>query len=130
MTEVTCAIIIENCQVLVTQRSQQMPHPLKWEFPGGKVKQGEAAETCIHREIKEELGISLNIERLLPAVEYSYDSHTIKLIPFLCTILEGNMSLTEHISFKWLPFSQLDSLDWLEADVEVVRILKASGVTG
>jgi 8-oxo-dGTP diphosphatase len=130
MTEVTCAIIVKQQLVLVTQRSHQMPHPLKWEFPGGKIKEGETAESCIKREIKEELGVDLIIERPLPYVTYSYDSHTIILIPFLCTLGEGPISLSEHLAFQWLPFSQLDQLDWLEADVEVVEMLKTSGVTG
>ena len=54
MTEVTCAIILRDRHVLITQRSEQMPHPLKWEFPGGKVKEGESVEECIRREIREE----------------------------------------------------------------------------
>ena len=57
MTEVTCAIIIKAERVLITQRSENMPHPLKWEFPGGKVKAGESPGYCIKREIFEELGL-------------------------------------------------------------------------
>ncbi len=56
MIEVTCAIVMEGNKVLVTQRSEHMPHPLKWEFPGGKLKEGETPERCIKREIREELG--------------------------------------------------------------------------
>ena len=65
MIEVACAIIIEKEKVLVTQRSESMPHALKWEFPGGKVKEGETPESCIGREIKEELGLEIRVDRLL-----------------------------------------------------------------
>ena len=123
MIEVTCAIIIEKEQILVTQRSESMPHPLKWEFPGGKLKEGESAENCIKREIREELGLEIRVDQLLRATVYSYDTHTIKLIPFRCTIVNGSVSPAEHRSFRWVPIKELAELDWLEADVEVVRQL-------
>jgi len=126
MIEVTCAIIVEKEQVLVTQRSESMSHPLKWEFPGGKVKEGETAEDCIKREIREELGLEIRVERLLRAVRFGYKSHTIKLIPFICKVVKGSISLNEHRSFRWVPLKDLEELDWLEADVEIVKKLVRS----
>jgi 8-oxo-dGTP diphosphatase len=123
VTEVTCAIIIKDGSVLVTQRSESMPHPLKWEFPGGKVKEGESVEECIKREIREELGLTVSVERLLPSVRHSYGAFPIVLIPLVCTIRQGNFSLKEHKSFRWVPLNELDSVDWLEADRGVVRII-------
>ena len=65
MVHVTCAIIIDGSKVLVTQRSEAMKRPLKWEFPGGKVNLNESAETCIKRELIEELNIEVELlERL------------------------------------------------------------------
>jgi len=124
MTEVTCAIIIQNDRVLVTQRSEQMPHPLKWEFPGGKVKEGESPEYCIKREIREELGLEVNVMQLLPSVKHRYENRTIKLIPFICTMEEGEIALSEHKTFRWIPIDVLEAVDWLDADVEVVRVFK------
>lgn len=124
MTEVTCAIIIEKERVLVTQRSEQMPHPLKWEFLGGKVQQGESPEYCIKREIFEELGLKVSVDQLLPSVKYTYDTRTIKLIPFICSVKEGEISLSEHKDFRWVPLDYLVALDWLDADLLVVRALK------
>ena len=123
MTEVTCAIIIKNGQVLATQRSEQMPHPLKWEFPGGKVKAGESPEYCIKREILEELGVRVIVRQLLPSVRHVYDTHTIKLIPFICSVDKGKISLSEHKSYRWLPAEHLSSVDWLDADIEVIKSL-------
>ena len=124
MTEVTCAIIIEKERVLVTQRSEEMPHPLKWEFPGGKVKEGESPEYCIKREIQEELGLKVTVKQLLPLVKHTYGTRTIKLIPFICSREEGKISLSEHKSFRWIPIEEVEEVDWLDADVEVVRVLK------
>ena len=122
---VTCALIIEEGGVLVTQRSRQMPHPMKWEFPGGKVKEEETPEACIRREIREELSIEVSVKEELPTVKHQYGSGALELIPFICQHLEGVIELAEHHSYRWVPFEELDNLDWLEADVEVVRLLKS-----
>lgn len=124
MTEVTCAIIIRDGSVLVTQRSESMPHPLKWEFPGGKVKEGESLEESIKREIREELGIVIEVDRLLPSVTHQYGSMPIRLIPLICSLREGHILLSEHKSFRWVRLENLDEVEWLDADKGVVRILK------
>ncbi|MEN8204115.1 MAG: (deoxy)nucleoside triphosphate pyrophosphohydrolase [Bacteroidota bacterium] len=124
MKLVTCAIIMDREDVLVTRRSRRMPHPLKWEFPGGKVKDGETPEACIRREIREELGIEISVGRMLPPVIHSYGSKAFRLIPFICQHLEGVIELAEHSEFKWLPAGDLDGLDWLDADAEVLKLLK------
>ncbi len=122
--EVTCALIWDGQQVLVTQRSEQMPHAFKWEFPGGKLHSGETPEKCIVREIREELGIRISVWELLPSVKHSYGREIIKLIPFICRWVDGKIRLTEHSAFRWVPIKDLDHLDWLEADVEIVKLLK------
>lgn len=122
--EVACAIIIHKGRVLITQRSEVMPHPLKWEFPGGKLKTGETPEYCIRREIREELGIEIKVEQLLPAVKHTYDTHKIKLIPFICSIHEGAILLSEHKSYRWVKVNELDTADWVDADRMVTRIFR------
>jgi len=123
LIEVTCAIIMDGERILVTQRSPDMPHPLKWEFPGGKLLTGETPEACIIREIREELGVEITVKQLLPSVSFSYSDHTVKLIPFVCTILEREISLSEHSAYRWVKRSELEQFDWLEADVEVLELL-------
>jgi len=122
--EVTCALIMDGEQVLVTQRSDWMPHPLKWEFPGGKLQSGETPERCIVREIREELGINIHVWELLPAVRHTYPNGIIKLIPFICRWLDGEIQLAEHRDYRWVGLRELDELDWLDADLEVVGLLK------
>jgi len=124
MTDVTCAVVVERGMVLVTQRSEQMDHPLKWEFPGGKVKEGETPESCIRREIREELGLTVMVKLRLPVVVHRYGHREVRLIPFVCVIEGGTLSLREHKAYRWVPPGDLDRMDWLEADVEVVRNLK------
>jgi len=121
--EVTCAIILDGDMVLVTQRSEEMPHPLKWEFPGGKLKIGEAPEGCIIREIREELGVEISVLQLLPSVKHAYIQNIVKLIPFVCVIERGEIMLSEHRSYRWIHRSLLEHLDLLEADVEVVALI-------
>jgi len=124
LIEVSCAVILNGDQVLVTQRSEFMPHPLKWEFPGGKLKAGEAPEGCIVREIREELGVEISVIQLLPSVKHYYRDSAVKLIPFVCSIRHGKISLKEHRTYRWVPRAELEEIDWLEADVEVLVLLK------
>lgn len=120
MLQVTCAIILNGDKVLVTQRSEKMSFPLKWEFPGGKIEMGETAENCLMREINEELKIIISIlEELIP-VQYPYDSFTINLIPFVAKYESGEIHLSEHKAFKWLKNEELKSLDWASADIPVL----------
>jgi 8-oxo-dGTP diphosphatase len=122
--EVTCALIMDGDQVLVTQRSESMPHPLKWEFPGGKLLSGETPERCIVREIREEIGIMITVRELLPTVWHTYGKEIVKLIPFVCEWVDGEIRLVEHLRYQWVPLYELERMDWLEADVEVVHLLK------
>jgi len=128
MTEVTCAVVVEGGLVLATQRSGQMEHPLKWEFPGGKLRAGESPESCIVREIREELGLEVEVLRALTPVVHRYDAKQVRLIPFVCSVKGGTLALREHRAFRWMAPGEMEGLDWLEADVEVVRNLKQQGI--
>ena len=123
LIEVSCAVIMDGDLVLATQRSELMPHPLKWEFPGGKLKAGETPESCIIREIREELGVKITVLQLLPSVKHYYSDSAIKLIPFVYTIRQGDIDLSEHRSYRWVHRSELEAIDWLDADVEVVALV-------
>lgn len=124
MIKVTCAIIVEKDKVLAARRSENMPHPLKWEFPGGKLKNGERPEVCIVREIREELGIEVEVKHMLSSLTHHYQEHSIKLIPFICHMMDGIISLAEHMEYCWIAPAKLAEIDWLEADIEVARMAK------
>jgi 8-oxo-dGTP diphosphatase len=123
---VACAIIEQDGKVLSAQRSEAMSLPLKWEFPGGKIKEGETPEECLMRELNEELGVAVSISRPLAAVTHRYPSFTVTLHPFVCRITAGEPVLHEHAAFRWLPPEQLHELDWAEADGPIIRAYVAS----
>ena len=126
MIRVTCAIIFHENKVLVTQRGPDMKQPFKWEFPGGKIEDGEMAEACMLRELKEELHISATLTGKLKECFFDYGDFQITLIPFTAEFKSGIVTLTEHMNFAWLSPDELKSLDWAPADVEVVGELLKS----
>jgi 8-oxo-dGTP diphosphatase len=118
---VTCAIIEREGLVLAAQRSELMDMPLKWEFPGGKLEEGEDPAECLVREIREELGVEVAILRSLPPVLHDYQSWTIELLPFVCGITAGRITLHEHKAVIWKAPEELLELDWPAADIPVIR---------
>lgn len=118
---VTCAIIERDGLVLAAQRSKTMNMPLKWEFPGGKIKQGETKEACLKREIMEELGIIISIVRPFAPHTHDYHEARVTLYPFLCRIESGVISLSEHSEVAWLKPDELLTLDWAEADIPIAE---------
>jgi 8-oxo-dGTP diphosphatase len=121
MIEVTCAIIMRDDRVLITQRSERMPHPLKWEFPGGKLLPGESPVGCIVREIREELQVTVEVEQLLPSVIYNYGYAVVKLIPFICSMGSDPIRLKQHRDYRWILRGELAGFDLLEADLQIVE---------
>jgi 8-oxo-dGTP diphosphatase len=119
---VACAIIVDQFgAILVTQRGLNMTLPLKWEFPGGKVEGDERFEQTILREVYEELNIRVRVIEQLPSFSHDYESFTITLIPFICKIEEGVITLTEHETFCWVSPNNLLDLDWAAADIPVAE---------
>lgn len=117
---VACAIIELGGLVLAAQRSETMSMPLKWEFPGGKIHEGESPEECLVRELLEELDIRVVVRYALKPVTWDYGSFSVTLHPFVCEIAAGDITLHEHKAIKWLAPAKLTSLDWAEADFPVI----------
>ncbi|WP_291130134.1 (deoxy)nucleoside triphosphate pyrophosphohydrolase [Flavobacterium sp. UBA7682] len=120
MINVTCAIIIIENKILVTQRSEIMKLPLKWEFPGGKLEENENEIECIKREVKEEINIEIDVLKKLSNVVHDYGVFEINLIPFVANYIKGSIELSEHKDYKLLDKSELKSLDWADADKPIV----------
>jgi 8-oxo-dGTP diphosphatase len=119
--EVTCAIIFISEKILVVQRSATMSLPLKWEFPGGKIESGESEDECIKREIKEELGIEIELISKLTPSTHDYTNFKIELIPFLARYTNGIIKLAEHKKHLLLEKDELKNLDWAEADIPILN---------
>ncbi len=92
-----------------------------WEFPGGKIEDGETPEEAIVREIKEELDTDIKVERYVDTIEYDYPEFHLSMDCFLCSIVEGNLVLKEHEAAKWLTKATLDTVDWLPADITIIE---------
>lgn len=122
---VTCILLFHSGKVLAAQRSEKMQLPLLWEFPGGKVENGESEEECMLREIREELGIEIEtVEKLQDFVHRYSSTKVIRLIPFLAFWKSGEIILTEHIQVNWLSRSELKAVDWAPADIPIVGHLE------
>lgn len=122
--EVVAAIITHNDQIFATQRGYG-EFKDGWEFPGGKMEPGETPQQALVREIREELDTEIEVGSLVETVEYDYPNFHLTMHCFLCTIRSGELVLKEHEAAKWLTRAELDSVDWLPADVKVVEKLKA-----
>lgn len=122
--QVACAIIEKEGKVLSTQRSKSMSLPLKWEFPGGKINNGESLIECLKRELREELGIEAAIGHPLPPVTHNYQTFLVTLHPFISTIIAGEITLHEHAALAWLTPIEFHILDWAEADVSVIQLYR------
>jgi 8-oxo-dGTP diphosphatase len=122
MLNVTCAIIRnEENEILVVQRGEATDHPLKWEFPGGKLAPDETEEECIIREVKEELSMDIVITGKLRTVDHDYGHKQIHLIPFICDTLDEIPFLSEHIAYKWIDNKDLSAIDFSEADIFIAE---------
>ena len=97
-----------------------------WEFPGGKMEEGESREVALVREIWEELSVMIMPEKWLCTVEYDYPTFHLTMHCALCRIVQGRVKLNEHLSAQWLNREELDTVQWLPADVEVVDELRVT----
>lgn len=123
---VVCAVIRNAAgDVLLAQRPPHKHLGLKWEFPGGKVESGESGEHALHREIHEELGCTLVIERALPSFEHQYPAASIEMFPFLCHLAADSPAphAHEHVALAWVKPDALRGYDLAPADWPVVAHL-------
>lgn len=130
---VVCAVIENTAgQVLVAQRPAHKHLGLKWEFAGGKVEPGETPAAALVREIREELGCTIEIIRSLPAFQHDYETVTIAMIPFVCRLAPGSSEPHphEHLAVRWVAPAELSSLDLAAADLPVVAHYLDSEIAG
>lgn len=111
-------------QVLATQRGYG-EFKGGWEFPGGKIEDGETPEAALKREIKEELAAQIQVKNLLHTIEYDYPTFHLSMQCFECELLgQKEISLLEHNAAKWLDKTNLYTVNWLPADVDVLSLIK------
>jgi len=124
---VVAAIIKQGNKILATQRGYG-DLAGGWEFPGGKIEEGETPEEALVREIHEELEALIEVDSLVTVVDYDYDTFHLHMHCFLCHVASGQLELHEHMAARWLDAENIDSVAWLPADEAVVVAIKEQGV--
>ena len=128
MINVVCAVIQDDeGRVLAFRRSPGKAMAGKWEFPGGKIQDGEEASDALTREIDEELGCKIDIGGQLPDVVHHYPKFSIRLTPFCCRLDERVMQLSDHSESRWVALDECGDLDWAEADIPIWERLQSLG---
>ena len=120
-TRVVAAVLIQDQEVLVAQRGSNMTHPGLWELPGGKVEPGEGDGQALARELTEELSITVEVHEFVDHNVHRYSTGSIHLLAYRCEIIGGEPQAREHAQIKWVPVSEMNSLEWAEADIPIVQ---------
>ena len=121
--EVVAAIIRKRDKVFATERGYGDWKDW-WEFPGGKMEQGETPEEALKREIREELSTEINVDEFVCTVDYDYPKFHLTMHCFLCSLQTEVLHLNEHEAARWLSEEDLDVVKWLPADLLVINELK------
>ncbi|MFZ4486148.1 MAG: (deoxy)nucleoside triphosphate pyrophosphohydrolase [Candidatus Nanopelagicales bacterium] len=119
------AVITRGGLVMCAQRGDDGNLPGLWEFPGGKIEQGESKQAALVREIAEELGCTVEVGREVTTTTHEYEFGEVTLTTFYCRLVAGTPKLTEHASIKWLPPDELETIPWAPADIPALALIRA-----
>lgn len=119
--EVVAAVLIRDNRVFCAQRKNSGETAKKWEFPGGKIEEGETRQQALAREISEELSTRIAVGDFITTVDHQYQTFALTMHAYRCSILEGTLTLSEHLDSRWLAREELDSVDWAPADLPIVE---------
>ena len=120
---VVAAVIRSGNKIFATQRGYG-DYKDGWEFPGGKIESGETPEDALVREICEELAVDVSVGELISTIEYDYPAFHLSMDCFWCSVQCGEIVLREHEAARWLTRTELDSVEWLPADMELIERIK------
>lgn len=116
-------IVNEAGKILIDKRLPTGLMANLWEFPGGKIEAGETPQDCIIREIKEELGVTIEIDQHLIDITHSYSEFIVTLFVYICQLIEGNPQPLECAEVRWVTPSELDNFEFPSANQEIISIL-------
>ena len=121
--EVVAAIIKKGDRVFATQRGYGDWKDW-WEFPGGKMEPGETPEEALKREIREELDAEISVDKFLETIDYDYPQFHLTMHCFLCSLVGEALHLNEHEAARWLSAQNLNTVEWLPADLTLIANLQ------
>ncbi len=121
--KVVAAVIRKDNMVYATERGYGEFKDM-WEFPGGKIEEGENAIDALKREIKEELDTTIEVGEYIDTIEYDYPTFHLSMECYWCRVKEGKLTLLEHENAKWLDSASLYSVEWLKADLTIIEKVK------
>lgn len=128
---VVAALIARDGEILLTQRREDQAHPLRWEFPGGKVEAGEAPEDALRREIREELDAQVLVGRVWDVIFHPYPDYDVYMLVYGCRLAEGARPRAVEVrALAWVATGRLREMDVLPADAPIVARLEAEGTPG
>lgn len=122
-TSIAC-IAFDGEKILVAHRNPTGQMGNRWEFPGGKVEEGETPQEALKREIEEELETEIEVGDYLTTIEHNYPKFHLSMKCYWARIIEGKPVLLEHEAARWLSREELDSVAWLPADVTIIELVK------
>ena len=117
--KVVAAVIRKDNRIFATERGYG-EFKDKWEFPGGKIEQGESGPEALKREIREELDTIIEVGDYIDTIEYDYPTFHLSMECYWCTVVEGKLTLLEHENALWLDRDSLLSVEWLPADLVII----------
>jgi 8-oxo-dGTP diphosphatase len=129
MKRVVAALIVQDGKILACQRTRHQTMPLKWEFPGGKIEEGEQPRDALHRELDEELGIDATIGDEVLRMRHEYkNGNAVELSFFVVSEFKGQLENRIFRDVQWVERNRLPGFDFLEADLKLVSDLAAGKV--
>lgn len=124
---VVAAVVENRGKVLCMQRGMTK-HPytsLRWEFPGGKIEEGETEQDALRRELKEEMDYEVKIGEKICVVEHTYPDFSITMSAYLCSAKNRQFTMKEHVGSMWLKKEDIMELEWCDADIPIAKSLSA-----
>ena len=120
------AVFHDGERILACRKKSGKPLEGHWEFPGGKIEPGETPEQALAREIREELNLIAEVGQKVTTTTYEYEFATIELTTFYCTLVDGDLRLTDHDATKWVTSTEAAHLTWAPADIPAVEAIASS----
>lgn len=124
MLMVTAGIIEENGKFLIAKRKDGDHLANKWEFPGGKIEDGETPEECLKRELNEEFGIETEIGEFVGESQFRYPNQNVTLLGYIVRYISGDFQLNAHKEMKWVKLEDINQVDFANADIPIIEKLK------